>query len=194
MFPHVSYICVSLWSWHTDRHHDLPIVVRAHNCLGISSYWYLGCWFNSLFRLRQGDHQSSTLLPPCEGNSPVVGGFTYQKYSNTVTISMAWRHQVERQKTSNPDNAETWFQLYVMAFPMTFWNEHPRDFYGNALDIYSLSATIVCHRIPLDSLYKGSVMCAFVGFFVKLIKLLNNNRGHCDLRCSHSVAGMTFEW
>ena len=48
--------------------------------------------FSSLFRPTSKQHQSSALLPLCEGNPPVTGGFPSQRASNEESVSMSWRH------------------------------------------------------------------------------------------------------
>ena len=62
----------------------MPIAPKCH---GVLNQQRLDCLFNSLFGWQQRNHESSTLLTPCEGNPPMTCGFPSQRVSNAENIS-----------------------------------------------------------------------------------------------------------
>ena len=62
--------------------------VMSHEHHDVSNHQWLDCLFNTLFRVRSKNHQSSALLAICKG----IGGSTTQRTSNVERVSMLWCH------------------------------------------------------------------------------------------------------
>ena len=71
---------------------------RCHNERdGVSNYQRIDCLLNRLFRGRsKKTSKLHAILVFCEGNSPVLGGFPWQRASNTENILTWWRHHDNR--------------------------------------------------------------------------------------------------
>ena len=59
---------------------------------GVSNQRRLDCLLNRLFRCRSKKTSKHSITGLCEGNPPVTGGFTSQKASDAVNLSIWWRH------------------------------------------------------------------------------------------------------
>ena len=68
---------------------------------GLSDHRYLGCLINRLFRRRSKKTSKLRVIGLCEGNSPVIGEFPTQRYSNAENISIWWRHHGHHGENCN---------------------------------------------------------------------------------------------
>ena len=59
---------------------------------GVSNHRHLDCLLDRLFRRRSKKLSKLRVTCPCEGNSQVTTEFPSQRASNTVKVSIWWRH------------------------------------------------------------------------------------------------------
>ena len=78
--------------WLDDTILAVTLHWRHNECDDVSNHLRLGCLLNCLFRRRSKKTSKLRVTGLCEGNSMVTGEFPAQRASNTVKVSISWRH------------------------------------------------------------------------------------------------------